>query len=156
MLAHPTGDKLHQLRCAGMAKALAEQLGSPEVDALSFEERLGLIVDREFTERASRQLSNRLRRARLRHAACMEDIDFRQPRGLDRDLVLSLAAAEGFDALVTVDRGIEHQQNLATLSIPVIVMLAPRNRLAELQPLVPFVTSLLSDRLENRIYRVPD
>ena len=51
-----------------MAKALAEQLGSPEVEALSFEERLGLIVDRELTERASRQLTNRLRRARLRHA----------------------------------------------------------------------------------------
>ena len=82
MLTHPTVDKLHQLRCAGMAKALAEQLGSPEVEALSFEERLGLIVDRELTERASRQLTNRLRRARLRHAACMEDIDFRQPRGL--------------------------------------------------------------------------
>ena len=91
MLTHPTVDKLHQLRCAGMAKAVAEQLGSPEVEALSFEERLGLIVDRELTERASRQLTNRLRRARLRHAACIEDIDFRQPRGLDRGLVLSLA-----------------------------------------------------------------
>ena len=91
MLTHPTVDKLHQLRCVAMAKALAEQLGSSEIEALSFEERLGLIVDRELTERASRQLTNRLRRARLRHAACIEDIDFRQPRGLDRDLVLSLA-----------------------------------------------------------------
>ena len=61
MLTHPTVDKLHQLRCAGMAKALAEQLGSSEVETLAFEERLGLIVDRELTERASRQLSNRLR-----------------------------------------------------------------------------------------------
>ena len=91
MLTHPTVDKLHQLRCTGMATALAEQLGSPQVEALSFEERLGLIVDRELTERHSRQLTNRLRRAKLRHAACVEDIDFRQPRGLDRDLVLSLA-----------------------------------------------------------------
>ena len=91
MLTHPTVDKLHQLRCDAMAKALAEQLGSPEIAALSFEERLGLIVDRELTERHSRQLTNRLRRARLRHRACIEDIDFRQPRGLDRDLVLSLA-----------------------------------------------------------------
>ena len=88
MLTHPTVDKLHQLRCAGMAKAVAEQLGSPEVEALSFEERLGLIVDRELTERHSRQLTNRLRRARLRHAACIEGIDFRRPRGLDRDLWL--------------------------------------------------------------------
>ena len=76
--------------------------------------------------------------------------------GTANGLLLSLAAAEGFDALVTVDRGIEHQQNVSTLPIPVIIMLAPRNRLAELQPLVPYVASLLSDPLENRIYRVPD
>ena len=76
--------------------------------------------------------------------------------GTANGLLLSLAAAEGFDALVTVDRGIEHQQNVSKLPIPVIIMLAPRNRLAELQPLVPAVTNLLSAPLENRIYRVPD
>ena len=91
MLTHPTVDKLQQLRCAGMAKALAEQLDSSEVGALSFEERLGLLVDREITERHSRQLTNRLRRARLKHDACIEDVDFRHRRGLDRSLVLSLA-----------------------------------------------------------------
>ena len=91
MLTHPTVDKLLQLRCAEMAKALAEQLDAPEVEALSFEERLGLLVDRELTERHSRQLTNRLRRARLKHQACIEDIDFRHRRGLDRQLVLSLA-----------------------------------------------------------------
>ena len=91
MLTHPTVDKLQQLRCAGMAKALAEQFDAPEVDALSFEERLGLLVDREFTERHSRQLTNRLRRAKLKQDACIEDIDFRHRRGLDRSLVLSLA-----------------------------------------------------------------
>ena len=91
MLTHPTVDKLLQLRCAGMAKALAEQLDAPEVEALSFEERLGLLVDRELTERHSRQLTNRLRRARLKHQACIEDIDFRHRRGLDRQVVLSLA-----------------------------------------------------------------
>ena len=91
MLTHPTVDKRQQLRCAGMARALTEQLASTEVDALSFEERLGLLVDRELTERHSRQLTNRLRRARLKHDACIEDIDFRHPRGLDRQLVLSLA-----------------------------------------------------------------
>ena len=94
MLTHPTIDKLHQLRCTGMATALTEQLGSPALDALSFEERIGLLADRELTERNSRQMTNRnrLRRAKLRRAACVEDIDFRQtPRGLDKDLVLSLA-----------------------------------------------------------------
>ena len=110
MLPHPTIDKLHQLQCAGMAKALGEQLHSPEVEALAFEERLGLLVDRELTERSSRQLTNRLRRAKLRHAACIEDIDFRQPRGLDKDLVLSLADGrwirEHLNVLITGPAGI--------------------------------------------------
>lgn len=75
--------------------------------------------------------------------------------GTGNGLLLQLAATEGFDALVTVDRGIEHQQNVGELPIPVIVMLAPRNRLAELQPLVPQVARVISEPLENRIYRVP-
>ena len=74
--------------------------------------------------------------------------------GTANGLLLTLAAAEGFDVLVTVDRGIEHQQNVSHLPIPVIVMLAFRNRLAELQPLVSSVTRLLSKPLENRFYRV--
>ena len=110
MLTHPTVDKLHPLRCAGMAKALAEQLASHEVRNLTFEERLGLLVDRELTERHSRQLTNRLRRAKLRHAACIEDIDFRQPRGLDKALVLSLAdgrwVREHLNVLITGPTGI--------------------------------------------------
>ena len=75
--------------------------------------------------------------------------------GTGNGLLLQRAAAEGFDALVTVDRGIEHQQNVSELPIPVVIMLAHRNRLAELQPLVPYVTRLFSEPLENRIYRVP-
>ena len=110
MLTHPTVDKLHQLRCTGMAKALAEQTTSSQVQALSFEERLGLLVDREMTERSSRQLTNRLRRAKLRHAACIEDIDFRHPRGLDKDLILSLAdgrwVREHLNALIVGPAGI--------------------------------------------------
>ena len=54
MLTHPTVEKLHELRCPAMAKALVEQLTSTEVQNLSFEERLGLLVDREITERHSR------------------------------------------------------------------------------------------------------
>ena len=110
MLTHPTIEKLHELRCPAMAKALVEQLASPEVHNLSFEERLGLLVDREITERHSRQLTNRLRRAKLRHAACIEDVDFRQPRGLDKDLVLSLADGrwirEHLNCLITGPAGI--------------------------------------------------
>ena len=110
MLTHPTVEKLHELRCPAMAKALVEQLASTEVQNLSFEERLGLLVDREITERHSRQLTNRLRRAKLRHAACIEDIDFRQPRGLDKDLILSLADGrwirEHLNCLITGPAGV--------------------------------------------------
>ena len=68
--------------------------------------------------------------------------------------LLLLAAAEGFNALITVDRGIEHQQNAATLPVAVVIMLAPRNRLRELQPLVPGVVSVLSRDLQKRFYHV--
>ena len=69
--------------------------------------------------------------------------------------LLLLAADREFDALITVDRGIEHQQNVDDLPIPVIVMIAARNRLQELQPLVPEAVALLSGRLQRRFYRVP-
>ena len=67
MLIHPTLDKLHPLKCTGMVAALTEQMTLPDIDTLSFEERLGLLVDREITERDNRRTSNRLRRARLKH-----------------------------------------------------------------------------------------
>jgi DNA replication protein DnaC len=92
MLVHPTLDKIEQLRLFGMAKAMREQLQNQKASALNFEERLGLLVDREMTERENRRLVTRLRTAKLRISAAIEDIDFRQPRGLDKSLVLSLAS----------------------------------------------------------------
>lgn len=86
MLTHPTHDRLIQLRLLGMAQALTEQTLLPETQALTFEERLGLLVDREVTARHQRQTSSRLRGARLKHAAVAEDIDYRHPRGLDRTM----------------------------------------------------------------------
>ena len=94
MLTHPTLDKLHTLKCPGMAAALSEQMTLPDIDTLSFEERLGLLVDRELTERNNRRLSNRLRRARLKHQAAPEDIDYHHPRGLDKALMQSLATCQ--------------------------------------------------------------
>jgi DNA replication protein DnaC len=91
MLHHPTLDKLQQLRLTGMHKALREQLALPEIEDLSFEERLGLLADRELTEREDRRLQTRLRQARLRQNACLEDIDYRAPRGLDKALIAQLA-----------------------------------------------------------------
>ena len=63
MLTHPTLDKLQSLRLTGMVHALSEQLEMPDIDQLSFEDRLGLLVDREMTERSDRQLKTRLRQA---------------------------------------------------------------------------------------------
>ena len=56
------------------------------------EERLGLLVDQEITERENRRLSNRLRRAKLKHNAALEDIDYQHPRGLDKGLIQALSA----------------------------------------------------------------
>ena len=111
MLTHPIIDKLHQLKCLGMATALTEQLQSTACEALLFEERLGLLVDRETTVRDDRRMTNRLRRAKLRHPSpCIEDVDFRHPRGLDKSLILALASGrwlrEHLNVLVTGPTGV--------------------------------------------------
>lgn len=69
--------------------------------------------------------------------------------------LLRMSAELGFDAFLTVDQGIEYQQNLVGLALPVIIMIAHRNRLQELHPLVPEVIAVLSEDLQSRIYRVP-
>ena len=95
MLKHPTIDKLHALRLNGMAAALAQQHNNPDIEALGFEERLGLLVEREASERESRQTTSRLRRAKLKFSdAVAEDIDYRTPRGLDRALMSRLLTGE--------------------------------------------------------------
>lgn len=110
MLNHPTMDKLHALKFFGMATALAEQWNSSEIEALSFEERLGLLVDRELTYRDDRRMTSRLRRAKLRHNACLEDIDYRHRRGLDRGLITSMATCrwvgEHLNVLITGPTGV--------------------------------------------------
>jgi DNA replication protein DnaC len=105
MLNHPTYQQLNQLRLFGMAQALNEQQRLPDIDRMSFEERLGLLVEREASERASMQTTARLRRARLKHAAVPEDVDYRVARGLDRNL---------FNRLLTGAWIKEHQNVLIT------------------------------------------
>ncbi|MBI6552304.1 IS21-like element ISPsy14 family helper ATPase IstB, partial [Pseudomonas veronii] len=78
----------------GMIKALGEQHATPDINDLSFDERLGLMVDRELTEREDARLTTRLKAARLRHNACLEDIDYRSPRGLDKALILQLGSGQ--------------------------------------------------------------
>jgi DNA replication protein DnaC len=111
MLTHPTLDKLQQLKFIGMATALTEQMNTAEIDALSFDERLGLLVDRELTYRDNRRFTAKLRRAKLRHpTACMEDVDYRHPRGLDKALFASFATAhwinEHLNILITGPTGV--------------------------------------------------
>ena len=93
MLLHPTLSQLDQLGLAGMAKAFKELTDNPEAKTLDHAEWLGLLLDREATERQDRRLKSRLRNAKLRYSqACVEDIDFTKDRGLDRRLITDLAA----------------------------------------------------------------
>jgi len=86
-----TLNKLHQMKLFGMAEALVEHNHSAMYSNLPFEERLGLLIDREMAVRDNRRLANLLRGARLRYPqACPEEIDFRTPRGLAKDVIVSL------------------------------------------------------------------
>lgn len=91
MLTATTLGGLHTLKLPGMATGLLEQREHPDYEALSFEERLAMLVDRELTERANRRLDRMVKAAHLRISAVVEDIDFTRPRGLQRAQILSLA-----------------------------------------------------------------
>ncbi len=97
MLTHPTEQRLIDLGLAGMAKALEEQRRLPDMAALSFEERLGLMVDREALSRNNKRLGNRLKFAGLRQAAVVEDVDLKAARQLDKPLFAKLAAGDWID-----------------------------------------------------------
>ena len=110
MLTHPSLEQLQQLRLSGMLKALQEQLQNPEYQALAFEERLGLLLDREVTERENRRLQTLLRKAKLhQQGAALEDLDHQAPRGLDRGLMTRLGSMqwtrERFNLLITGPTG---------------------------------------------------
>jgi DNA replication protein DnaC len=95
MLNQPLFDKLSALRLTGFREALEEQLASPQYAELPFEDRLGLLLDREWTRRDNGRLRRSLKAARfLQPAACVEDLDLSPARGLDRRLVLELAQAD--------------------------------------------------------------
>ena len=91
MLNHATIEGLYALKLPAMATGLAEQDASAAYQGLTFEERLGLLVDRELAERDNRRLCRYLKTAKLRTNAVIEDIDFRRHRGLDRPMLLGLA-----------------------------------------------------------------
>jgi len=94
VLTNPTLERLTELRLTGMLKAYQEQCKSAQAEALTFDERLGILVDREHAERYNRSLAARLRKAKLRLPAALEDVDSRQPRGLDKRLLRALASGD--------------------------------------------------------------
>ena len=110
MLPHPTHDRLIALGLVGMAKAFEEQRQQPAVASLTFEERLGLLVDREAVERASKRLVTRLKFANLRQNATIEDLNTKAARGLDKALFAKLATGDWIgrrqDLLITGKTGL--------------------------------------------------
>ena len=98
MLTHPTSERLITLGLTGMAKALDEQRRADATfEPLCFEDRLGLLVDREAAERDGKRLTARLKFAALRQAACVEDLDLRAPRGIDRAVLAHLVDGTWID-----------------------------------------------------------
>jgi DNA replication protein DnaC len=98
LLNHPTLDQLHALGLYGMAKAFAEIDPRIQADGLGHREWLGLLLDREASWRQDKRLSARLRYAKLRQQACVEDVDYRSQRGLDRALFQKLVEGRWIDA----------------------------------------------------------
>jgi len=94
VLNQHTVETLRRMRLTGMAEALLSQTQQPNSNELSFEERFGLLVDYEWTYRQNRRLSRLLKQARLKVPACLEDIDYQHPRGLDRAVMRPLASCE--------------------------------------------------------------
>ena len=110
MLNNPTIDKLISMKLAGMARSLQEQEELPDIIKLSFQERFGLLVDAEFSERETQKLTRRLRAAKLKQSAAVEDIDYQHSRGLDRSMVTQLSAGQwikdGLNLLITGPTGV--------------------------------------------------
>lgn len=94
MLIQQTIDKLNSMRLGGMAEAFLNQVRQPANVTLSFEERLGLLVDYEWTCRQNRRLARLLKNASFKIQACMEDIDYQHPRGLDQAVMESLSICQ--------------------------------------------------------------
>jgi DNA replication protein DnaC len=109
VLLQQTIEKLHGLNLKTMAAAVTEEIERGNA-ALTFEERLGLIVDKEWTARQARRCSARLRAAKLRQNACVADIDYRTPRNLDRAVMQDLTTCRwiraGRNVIITGPSGV--------------------------------------------------
>ena len=94
MLIHQTLEKLHTLRLHGIAKALEEQRLNTAAQSLGFNERFGMLVDAEYQMREDKRVRKLVKRGKFRTSACPEDIDYRAPRSLNRDLVVLLLSCD--------------------------------------------------------------
>lgn len=94
MLTNHTLDKLRSLKLTGMADAFTQQLEQPAAHELSFNERFALLVDREMTHRENRRLTRLLHLAHLKQSACVEEIDYKHRRGLDRSQMAALITCD--------------------------------------------------------------
>jgi DNA replication protein DnaC len=94
MLNEQTMDKLYAMKLPGMAEAFKEQLQQPSLNGLSFEERFGMLVDRQWTWKEDCRMKRLLKEAKLKINACVEDIDYKSPRGIDRSVMMSLSSCD--------------------------------------------------------------
>jgi len=105
MLHHHTIDQLKTLKLHGMAQSLEEQLAAPNINQLSFEERIGMLTDREVSFRDNKRLGRLIAHAKLKHAACVEDIDYSAERQLDKKQIAGLSSCQwinkGYNLLIT-------------------------------------------------------
>jgi DNA replication protein DnaC len=102
MLNQHTIERLNQMHLKGMAEALLNHLKNSDFQELSFEERLGLLVDYEYTFRQNRRLARLLAQARLKLPACLEDLDYQHPREIDRTLIRDLSTCQWIESHLNV------------------------------------------------------
>jgi hypothetical protein len=106
MLIRQTIENLKSLRLNGMAQAFEDQRSNSASQALSFDERLGILVDAEITERKNNRLRRLLKAAKLKVDACPEDVDYKANRGLDRKVMANLSTCDWIEkALNTIITG---------------------------------------------------
>jgi DNA replication protein DnaC len=94
MLNQQTIEKLHTLKLIGMAEAFQDQLSQPDIGRLSCEERFGLIVDRQWIWKEDCRMQRYLKQAKLKLNACVEDIDYKTPRGIDQSVMMRLISCD--------------------------------------------------------------
>jgi DNA replication protein DnaC len=110
MLNEQTIEKLYAMKLNGLAEAFREQMQQPDLNDLSFEERFALLVDRQWTWKEDRRMKRLLSNAKLKINGCIEDIDYKTHRGLQKSLILRLSNCDwiknGHNVIITGPTGV--------------------------------------------------